>query len=158
MGIVLKRKAPEVAAEVAAGVVAGAVAAVKKVIKLGGAKPGNPVVEQNQEDADALALVGLSSAPSVPYQTAGDKAKALKGQWPALSEGEKVVITNDLYTWVDRWLPGDTGVVVRYFPPVQEARMEGNKWGLVIVKLDRPRKAGHEVCYFHNWELRRVSE
>lgn len=156
MGIVLKRKAPE---QVVAEVASAAVAAVKKVIKLGGPKPGNPVVEQNQGDAEALALVGLGDAPpSVPYQTAGDKAKALKGDWPALSVGDKVVITNELYSWVDRWKAGDTGVVEKFVSPVLEARAEGLKWALVIVRLDHPRKGGHEVCYFHNWELRKVSE
>lgn len=143
MPVILKRREPE-----STGVVSSAVAAVKKVIRVGGLKPAPAPSPTN--DA-ALELIGL--AEPAPYQTAGDKVRALAGVWSPLSVGDPVVITNSLYPWVDRWLPGDLGVVERYASPVPEARNDGNKWALVVVRLKKPRVAGHEVCYFHRWEL-----
>lgn len=115
----------------------------------------------SQRQVDALVAVGLLepvSKPITPYVSVSDKREAIQGKFSALAVGDRVVITNDLYPWVDRWLPGDSGVVTRYANPVHEALLESHKWGLAIVKLDHPRKSGHEVCHFHRWELRKVDE
>lgn len=126
---------------------------------------GNPVVEQKQELTERQ-KAHLIEAGLLPPETPPPAKKTItinkgaapvaKKKYHSYTEGEKVVIVNDLYTWQEWWKPGDTAVVKKYSPPVPEARNDGLKYGVLIVKLDKPRVKGREEVYLHAWEVDRV--
>jgi hypothetical protein len=94
-------------------------------------------------------LVEQGLLPPEPAPAKPDLTKT----YQSYSAGDKVVIVNTLYSWVEEWKPGDTGIVLQYRGPVPEAIRDGRKWGLVEVRLDKPRVFTRAVCMFHAWEV-----
>lgn len=107
-----------------------------------------PQAELSQREQDALEAVGL--APEKKESSITIKVRNKKAH--VFSEGDRVVITNDLYTWIEHWKVGDTGTVRKYHPAVPEANGD-RRYACVIVVLDKPRKADRQEAYFHAWEL-----
>lgn len=104
--------------------------------------------ELSQRQLDTLYAVGLGSAPkklSVAEQVQAKKVEVF-------SEGQKVIVTNHLYPWIEHWKPGDTGVVKKYHPPIKEC-MGDRRYACVVVRLDKPRNPNKVEAYFHAWEL-----
>lgn len=149
MGIVLKRKSSEATNQQPQSPVAA-----RKVIKIGGPKPA-PVV--SQEDMDALVACGLADAPAVTYKTTTERVRALVGHWPALLEGTKVRITNNLYPWVTKWCVGDTATVLKYHTAPKEFQSDP-RYACVVVRLDKARDGGDGLAYLHAWELEVVKQ
>lgn len=151
----------------------------KKVLKFGGAKnavlseisnamqeqfntmaaiPGAVVVQDSVYVPDSAvgmterqknALMDVGLLPAEPSKVKIKKKQA----FGSYSPGDKVVITNELYSWVDYWRPGDTATVIRFIPPVLEARADGNKYAVVEVKLDLVRDKQRPTCFLHGWEV-----
>jgi hypothetical protein len=108
----------------------------------------------SQREQDALEAVGL--APEKPTESSLT-VKVRDRKAHVFSEGDRVRITNDLYTWVEHWKLGDTGVVRKYHPAVPEANGD-RRYACVIVVLDKPRKADRPEAYFHAWELEPITK
>lgn len=114
--------------------------------------PTKPV--PTREEKEALVSLGLSApTPHKTHIQAGDEWQQPKDGFPSYATGDRVVITNDLYRWVDLWKPGDMGTVVRFVPSPLEARQRGNRWALVVLKLDKCRVSGREEVCLHGWEV-----
>ena len=109
--------------------------------------------ELTDREKDTLAALGLGpdtpEAPVPPPKKVGVTIRKVG----MFSAGDKVVVTNDLYTWVEWWKPGDTGVVVKAIPAPNEAGEKRRRYAVVEVKLDNVRVHGRQHCLFHAWEL-----
>lgn len=108
-----------------------------------------PPQAMSPREEEALAEVGLLPDPAPKKVGLVIKKKPKVGRF---REGDKVRITNELYSWVTRWKPGDTGVVTKYSGPVQEMKGDLN-YGVLIVRLDNPREKQHSEVYLHAWEV-----
>lgn len=122
-----------------------------------------PTSEPVLSDREKKHLIEAGIIPAEPVKKVitinkGPKQCEAPGRkYYAYSQGERVKIVNDLFSWMEWWKPGDTGTVVKYSNPVPENRGDGLKWGILIVKLDKPRVKGRDECYFHAWEVDRVA-
>lgn len=111
-----------------------------------------PPVALSPREEEALEAVGL--APAKPKNGLVIKKKPKVGRF---IEGQRLKITNEFYPWIKHWQPGDTGTVIRYNGPVQEAKGD-LRYGLVILKLDTVRDKDRPTAYFHAWELAPLEE
>lgn len=130
----------------------------------------------DQEDAEALAEVGLGPTPTLPppepkstpqgpteafcglcglplphTPDSSDLTASVKTDVSlAFEPGDEVRVTNQLHRFIDRYKPGDTGVVLSCRP---SGMTENSRYTIVEVRLDKPRKQGHDVVWLHIWEL-----
>lgn len=95
----------------------------------------------SKRQKDTLDSVGLGDEPPPKKVTIGELVK-----------GARVRITHNLWHWLKDYRMGDTGVVVKVWAPILEAR--GDR-GLTIylVKLDNPRSPTRPEVMLHQWEL-----
>lgn len=113
------------------------------------------VVELTEREKDTLAALGLGPDPT-PHAPSGvviKKVGVVIRKVGSFSAGDKVRITNDLYTWVEWWKPGDTGTVTKVAHAPSEAGEKRKRYAVIEVKLDKVRVHGREFCLFHAWEL-----
>lgn len=129
-----------------------AVEAVKTVRK-GGIKKAPPSPPA-PEDTQALLDVGLSpevatEPPEYPYWSlVGSPTK----DGPTLSEGDKIIIVNDLYTWMESWQGGDTGIITKVWQPTREASKHFGM-GVIEVLLDKPRTKDKVMLHWRDVAL-----
>lgn len=155
----------------------GVAAALSKLGKaMSGAATQASTTVASLRDAEALAEVGLGPTPtpipkkaekpvqSLPVAFCGTCGAPLPAPVPAIpleeavktdvclsfAEGDEVVITNTQHRWLERYRPGDTGVVksCRIASEHEEAR-----YTVTEVRLDKPRERGHDTVWLHLWEL-----
>lgn len=116
---------------------------------------GLPADDMTQRQLDALAAVGLApEAPKAPPPPTVHKPGITIKKLGSFAEGDAVTITNNLYSWVEWWKPGDTGKVLKVYSQSTILKPEERKrYTVVQVKLDKVRVHGREICLFHAWEL-----
>lgn len=109
--------------------------------------------ELTDREKDTLVALGLGpDTPETPV-TPPKKVGVVIKKVGAFSAGDKVRITNELYTWVEWWKPEDTGTVTKVTHAPNEAGEKRKRYAVVEVKLDKVRIHGREFCLFHAWEL-----
>ena len=87
---------------------------------------------------DVLAAIGMTPAPVAPKKD-------------VIGQGDRVVVTNTLFPWIEAYKSGDQGKVVKVYPPIKEAVQYGDRYGILDVVLD----SGAKVL-LHVWEVDRV--
>lgn len=120
--------------------------------------PAKPTLSVREEED--LAAVGLAPAPTKAQMSCSpalhpEQFPTRQKGGAVYSEGQRARITNPFYTWIKAWQPGDLVTVLKYHPPVPEARGD-RAYGLVIARLDTVREKGKTEAYFHAWELEPV--
>lgn len=102
------------------------------------------VLGPTKSDLDALKALGLTSEPTE------HKPKTTQ----AFQDGARVVITNDLWTWIEFWKAGDVGRVVdSYPPPLNSGSEDPEQFRLYKIRLESPRDINHVVVAMRGWEL-----
>lgn len=114
-----------------------------------GGKPRPPSSVVEEREGDALDIVGLGPSSNLK----------IKRPFARIPEGAHIEVTNEYFTWIEAYKPGDKGVVLKYFsaphaPPFSKAP----KTDLYRVKLDVPRVDGVEVVTLARWEIKPIEE
>jgi hypothetical protein len=100
---------------------------------------GVAITDRQQE---ALETVGLSPIKS---------KVVVKKKQVVFQLGQRVVVINNLFPWIEIYKCGDVGVVVRHIPIKSLA--PGVDYDLYEIRLDRPRVGGYERVLVRRWEL-----
>lgn len=107
------------------------------------------VAETPPADSDELlALTGIIPDTEAPSAEATPK----KGRM-VIRQGDRIVITQELYPWVEVWKPGDTGIISKYYP-----KGPADQTDIAEIELDKPRLAGREKVYLKSEDFQVVSE
>lgn len=114
--------------------------------------PVQPVEELSDREKNALVEAGILPATSAPVS----KTKQVNSLNVQL--GTRVAVATDLYHWVKYFQKGDTGVIVRLWPPSPERSGTKAKYalGLVEVKMDNPRVNWRDKVIFDCADLELV--
>jgi len=119
------------------------------------AKPvAAPVEEMTQRQKDALDAVGLGEADPTPPISQPKKLGKKAAQY--LHDGTPVRITNDLFSWLKQYQTGDTGVIVKSWPPTGGALTDEDpeRYRLYEMKMDTPRI--QDIVRVRCWEIEEI--
>lgn len=110
-----------------------------------------PPEPKSSPQASTAAYCGICGLPLPSTPDSSDLTTSVKTDVSLVFEpGDKVRVTNHLHPFIDRYKHGDTGTVVSCRPA---GMTKHSRYTIVEVRLDKPRKHGHDVVWLRIWEL-----